>query len=102
MSDPAITVSFAYRNHRGETQARTVDVIALEFLHEPGFGYQPGWFLRGFDHDKQAERSFALCNIVLPPRSSGLRPFARIVIDRLAQEAKDLHDEDQGNSGTLA
>jgi len=32
----------------------------------PGFDYEPGWFLSGFDTHKQARRSFALTNIMRP------------------------------------
>lgn len=64
------TVTFDYKNHRGEVRTRTVDVDAVEFLHmrklDPKYGYQPGWYLSGRCHDKDARRSFALCNIILP------------------------------------
>lgn len=64
-----ITVCFAYKNHRGEVNNRTVDVDSIEFITtvhaDDDYGYQPGWFLSGWDHTKQARRSFALCNIIL-------------------------------------
>lgn len=66
------TITFEYLNHRGKQMARTVDVEAVEFIREPGFGYQSGWFISGFDHDKQSRRSFALDRIILdhdaPPK----------------------------------
>lgn len=60
-------VGFFYTNHRGMSNMRRVRTIAIEHLSEPGFGYEPGWFLRAFDLDKNAERSFELARI--PPDS---------------------------------
>ncbi|QJD54353.1 hypothetical protein [Aminobacter phage Erebus] len=64
------TISFRYKNHRGEISIRTVDVDSIEFLHmrkvNPKYGHQPGWFISGRCHTKDARRSFALCNIILP------------------------------------
>lgn len=61
-------VKFWYLNHRGVIRERTLDVTAVEFIHEPGYGYQPGWFLSGFDRDRSGDvrRSFALSRIILP------------------------------------
>lgn len=59
------TVKFTYLNHHGKEAARTVDVECLEFQRSPGYGYQPGWFLTGHCHDKDARRSFALSRIIL-------------------------------------
>jgi predicted DNA-binding transcriptional regulator YafY len=59
-------IKFNYLNHRGEVSERKVGVIGVEFNYNPNYGYQPGWFLRGFDLDKQAERSFALNRVQLP------------------------------------
>lgn len=58
-------VSFLYRNHKGGTRWRRVEVESLEFIEKPGFDYQPGWFLNGRDLDLDARRSFRLSNIVL-------------------------------------
>ena len=52
-----------YRNHRGETKQRHVAIDSIEYLHNPGYGYQSGWFISGFDIEKQARRSFAFSNI---------------------------------------
>lgn len=60
------TITFNYLNHRGETEERTIDVAAVEFQRNPGYGYQPGWFISGFCHDRKARRSFALNRIILP------------------------------------
>lgn len=57
------TIKFTYKNHRDVVAERTVDVEHLHFIKEPGFGYEPGWFISGFCHDKQARRSFSLANI---------------------------------------
>lgn len=59
------TIKFVYKNHRGEIKQRTVDVLSFDYNPNPGFGYEPGWFITGFCHDKKAMRSFALENIVL-------------------------------------
>lgn len=57
---------FDYKNHRGETRPRTIQFIGIIFLKDPGYGYQPGWFVHGVCEDKNEVRSFALCNILLP------------------------------------
>jgi predicted DNA-binding transcriptional regulator YafY len=59
------TISFTYLNHNGKKAERTVDVETVEFLKNPGFGYQSGWFVSGFDHEKKARRSFSLGRIIL-------------------------------------
>lgn len=58
-------VSFKYKNHNGQEAIRHVEVESLDFLVNPGFGYQPGWFLSGICQDKKERRSFALSHIVL-------------------------------------
>lgn len=60
-------MKFQYLNHNGNLAERNVDIDSLEFHHNPGYGYQPGWFISGFDHDKAARRSFALVRIILEP-----------------------------------
>lgn len=60
------TITFNYLNHRGARSERTVDVETVEFIRAPGYGYQSGWFVSGFDHDKMARRSFALSHILMP------------------------------------
>lgn len=60
-------MKFQYLNHNGKLAERNVDIDSLEFHRNPGYGYQPGWFISGFDHDKAARRSFALSRIVLDP-----------------------------------
>ncbi|MEQ1950953.1 hypothetical protein [Mesorhizobium sp. CN2-181] len=59
------TVTFTYLNHRGITAERTINFEALEFIRDPGFGYQSGWFISGHCHDKKERRSFALNRIVM-------------------------------------
>ena len=59
------SVKFKYLNHRGEVRERTVTPDSIEFVRDPGFDYQPGWFLSGYDHDKRARRSFALSRIII-------------------------------------
>jgi hypothetical protein len=60
-------IQFRYKNHRGEEGARDVTVDSIAYLRKPGFSYEPGFFIMGYCHDKQAQRSFAFCNVVLPP-----------------------------------
>lgn len=57
-------VRFDYINHKGVRKERTVLPISLDFMFNPNYGYQPGWFLTGIDQDKNAVRSFALYNII--------------------------------------
>lgn len=59
------TINFKYRSHRGVIEDRTIDVDMVGWLHNPGYGYQPGWFISGRCHDRNARRSFALSHIVL-------------------------------------
>lgn len=73
-------IKFRYLNHRGEMWERTLDVTAIEFIHKPGYGYQPGWFISGFDRDRQGDvrRSFALSHIDLP--GDGITPVYKLLI----------------------
>lgn len=64
-----IIINFNYKNYRGEVSFRRVAVDSIEFLTNPGFGYQPGWFISGIDLDKNARRSFRFDNIVLDAAS---------------------------------
>lgn len=66
-----LRVKFFYKNHRGEVSEREIDIDSLEWISNPNYGYQPGWFLSGFDLVKNARRSFALCNMVLKPDAKG-------------------------------
>lgn len=59
-------ITFNYKNHRGEIRQRTIAFSDLRFIRDPGYGYQPGWFLYGKCLEKQEIRSFALCNIIFP------------------------------------
>lgn len=60
-----VEVKFRYINHRGKEEQRKVSLEAIEFHQNPGYGYQPGWFVSGWDHDRQGRRSFALSRIVM-------------------------------------
>lgn len=59
------TVKFKYLNHRGEVAERHVEIASIDFVNNPGYNYQPGWFISGHDLDKNAYRSFALSRIVI-------------------------------------
>jgi hypothetical protein len=65
-----IRIQFQYLNHNGKLSERDVEVEQIEFHYLPSFGYQPGWFISGFDYDKAARRSFALNRIVLDTHPS--------------------------------
>lgn len=64
---------FTYLNHRGRKALRTVTPLALEYLMEPGYGYSPGYFLRALDHEKNAQRSFAVDPTRMFPEAGFLR-----------------------------
>lgn len=76
------TVTFRYKNHNGKESVRTVDVKSIDFMFTVNFGYQPGWFLHGFCHDKKAPRSFRLSNIVFDDfgTQSPIPPAYRILL----------------------
>lgn len=75
--DDAKTISFTYRNHKGVTEERMVTLDAVEFVREPGFGYQSGWFVSGFCHKKKERRSFAFSHIVMD--STDVPPFFKLI-----------------------
>lgn len=79
MTEP-IVVSFDYLNHRGIVKKRTIDVECLEFIREVGFNYQPGWFLSGRCHEKDARRSFALSRIVFDDDDKTRHLLCRIAL----------------------
>lgn len=52
-------ITFTYKNWRGEVARRTVTPAKIWYgssQHHP----EPQWFLRGFDHQRKAERDFAM------------------------------------------
>ena len=61
-------ISFEYMNYKGERSEREVEFESIEFIHSPGFGYQPGWFVSGIT--EKGRRSFALSHIILPENSA--------------------------------
>lgn len=70
-------IEFVYHNHKGETRLRNIKPESIAWLPNPGFGYQPGWFLNGICNDSGERRSFALTSIVLPSNTKicGLMEF---------------------------
>jgi predicted DNA-binding transcriptional regulator YafY len=60
------TVTFVYKNHRGDIRERVIIPDAIEFISVSNFGYQPGWYLSGYCMDKCARRSFNLAHIIFP------------------------------------
>lgn len=57
---------FPYVNYRGELSTRTVKLVGVDYGMNDWYP-EDQWFLRCFDEDKQAHRSFALAKI--DPRS---------------------------------
>lgn len=57
------TVRFAYLNHRGKAETRTVTPGTLFYGDRPPWYPEPQWLLHGYDHDRQAFRTFALAKI---------------------------------------
>lgn len=72
---------FKYKNHRGEVAVRSIIPEGIEWLGNPGFDYKPGWFLTGFDVDKQARRSFSLENIIIPQDKNGVGATFYVLLD---------------------
>lgn len=70
-----LRIKFQYRNHRQEINERDVTLDSIEFLEKPGYGYEPGWFIQGYDHDRSARRSFKFENIIPDPASPRLLSF---------------------------
>lgn len=56
-------VRFMYKNHRGQTRARTVSFIGLDYGSDEWYR-EPQFRLRGVDMENDNERSFAMNNIV--------------------------------------
>jgi predicted DNA-binding transcriptional regulator YafY len=65
MDDPAVrrSVNIFYRNHRGEAAYRTILPLAMYF-GECEWHPSAQWLLYAFDADKNAERTFAVKDIL--------------------------------------
>lgn len=57
---------FLYPSHTGIVRLRTITVDSVEWIANPGCGYQPGWFISGICAEKNERRSFALSHIQPP------------------------------------
>lgn len=66
MSDPK-TVTFRYRNYRGEEADRTVLPICI-WWGSTHWHPEPQWLLAVYDKDKMDNRDFALSGILGPWR----------------------------------
>lgn len=60
--EPKESVKLLYTNYRGETALRHVTPKKLWF-GETDWHPEPQWLLEAFDHDKNADRSFAMKDI---------------------------------------
>ena len=56
------SVTFTYKNHRGETSVRLVCPIMIAFGSNE-YHPDPQWLLHGWDIQKEAERTYAMKNI---------------------------------------
>jgi len=56
-------IAFEYINHRGEVNLRRIMVLGLDYGSNEWYPNDQ-WFIRGFDLDTEADRSFALDRIV--------------------------------------
>lgn len=50
--------TFLYTNYKGETEVRKVIADRVVWMDDPGFGYEPGWFLLGWCLSARAMRQF--------------------------------------------
>lgn len=57
--NPTKQVSFFYKNYRGELSVRTVTPSRI-FWGSTKYHPEPQWIMVAFDHDKFADRDFAL------------------------------------------
>jgi len=69
MEEQMDTLTFIYRNYRGEVSERRVRDPQLVF-GENDWHKAPQWILVAFDIDKNAERWFALEDILTPMRKT--------------------------------
>lgn len=85
MSDPARqAVRIVYTNHRGTKAARVIRPIAMRF-GSTQWHPKRQWLMQAWDYGKEAERTFALCDVsewedaVLGPSFSNLLPRVRVL-----------------------
>jgi predicted DNA-binding transcriptional regulator YafY len=60
---PGQTIVFRYRNWKGDVSDRTARVISLTY-GATEWHREPQWLLKAFDIEKNAERLFALRDMV--------------------------------------
>ena len=66
----ASAIYMRYRNWRGELGVRHVTPISLRFGASE-WHRKPQWLMRAYDHDKQAEREFALLDCAFMSGQNG-------------------------------
>jgi hypothetical protein len=66
-------MQFHYKNHRGEVSLRTITSVEVYWGSTEWYP-EPQWLMRAMDHDKGAERVFAIANI-LSFKTTQLRPM---------------------------
>jgi len=88
--EPPPAYVFTYRNHRGVSGVRRVQPIGVRF-GTTEWHPEPQWLLRAFDLDKDAEREFAMSEIVpasSPPSDDGWQPIETAPKDGWKFEAR--------------
>jgi predicted DNA-binding transcriptional regulator YafY len=60
---PGQTITFRYRNWQGVTADRSARIICLVY-GSTDWHPEPQWLLKAFDFEKQAERLFAIRDMV--------------------------------------
>ena len=72
-------VKFKYLNHRGVLEEREIKFECLEFIKDPGYGYQSGWFISGECYKKAARRSFSLNRIIMNEDHESVPRFYKLL-----------------------
>lgn len=59
---PGVLLIFPYTNYKGDYSIRTATFVGIEYGSNEQYP-EPQWFIRTWDLDKNAARSFALAKI---------------------------------------
>ncbi len=65
MPDANQEIMMRYTNYRGDTATRTITPVSLRY-GSTEWHKEDGWLLEAFDHDRQANREFALADCNFP------------------------------------
>jgi predicted DNA-binding transcriptional regulator YafY len=64
MAEQEPILSFVYRNHRGQVAIRRVRPLGVPYWGSTPYYPQATWLMTAWDMGRDAQRDFALCNIV--------------------------------------